>query len=95
MQLAAPARLGHAMTGDLVVRRGLNWMKQAASRASTGSLSSSSSQRHVDFLHSVRLAKVSALQQVARQLLVLVKLTALLNQDFLHPKSVVPKPFSF
>ncbi|XP_037551167.1 atypical kinase COQ8A, mitochondrial [Nematolebias whitei] len=48
------------MTGDLVVRRGLNWMKQAASRASTGSLSSSSSRRRVDFLHAVRSAKMKS-----------------------------------
>ncbi|MEQ2175608.1 hypothetical protein GOODEAATRI_019621, partial [Goodea atripinnis] len=45
---------GSIMTGDAVVLRGLGWIKQAASRAPTGSLTSSNNHRLVSIHPTIR-----------------------------------------
>ncbi|XP_008289442.1 chaperone activity of bc1 complex-like, mitochondrial [Stegastes partitus] len=45
------------MTGDLVVFRGLTWVKQAASRAPPGGLTGTGNHRLVNFHHSARSAR--------------------------------------
>lgn len=47
------------MTGDMVVWRGLTWVKQAASRAPPGGLHGTGNQRLVNFHHATGSARVS------------------------------------
>lgn len=47
------------MTGDMVVWRGLTWVKQAAGRAPPGALQCTGNHRLVNFHHAAGSARVS------------------------------------